>query len=50
MRLWAMIQEEDALRGGGQDSFAWKWHEDGRFSSKSAYHMQFHGTVGLPGV
>jgi hypothetical protein len=50
MRLWAMIQEVGALRGGGHDSFAWKWHEDGRFSSKSAYRMQFHGTVGLPRV
>jgi hypothetical protein len=50
LRLWAVIQDMNASRGGGQDSFAWKWHEDGRFSSKSPYRAQLHGTVGLPGA
>jgi hypothetical protein len=48
--LWVRIQEAATLRGGDRDSFAWKWHADGRFSSKSAYHMQFQGTVGLLGA
>jgi hypothetical protein len=48
--LWVRIQEAATLRGGDRDSFAWKWHEDGHFSSKSAYRMQFQGSVGLPGA
>ncbi|KAM0826096.1 hypothetical protein ACQ4PT_069108 [Festuca glaucescens] len=52
LRLWAAVQDVRASSGdgGGHDSFAWKWHEDGRFSSRSAYRVLFHGTVGLPGA
>jgi hypothetical protein len=48
LRLWqavAAVPIQD-----GEDSFRWKWTEDGGFTSRSAYRVFFHGTTALPGA
>jgi hypothetical protein len=48
LRLWqavATVPIQD-----GEDSFRWKWTEDGGFTSRSAYRVFFHGTTALPGA
>jgi hypothetical protein len=48
LRLWMQVSATAAtqLAPDADDSFAWKWNGDGRFSSRSAYRMLFHGSTG----
>ncbi|KAM0841896.1 hypothetical protein ACQ4PT_058722 [Festuca glaucescens] len=48
LKVWAAVGN-DSLSDGA-DEFVWKWTADGKFTSKSAYRMFFHGTTALPGA
>ncbi|CAM0947439.1 unnamed protein product [Alopecurus aequalis] len=48
LALWAAVSSVQL--SGGQDVFTWKWHADGRFSSRTAYSAFFHGTTAMPGA
>ncbi|KAM0876764.1 hypothetical protein ACQ4PT_035948 [Festuca glaucescens] len=50
LRLWTTVHRMPlAMLGLSEgDSFRWKWSGDGSFSSRGAYRVLFHGTVGLP--
>jgi hypothetical protein len=52
IRLWTQVCAiaNTQLLPEAADSFVWKWTGDGRFSSRSAYRMLFHGSTGLPGA
>jgi hypothetical protein len=49
LRLWEAVTLVP-WPGVGEDRFSWKWSADGRFSSKSAYRVLWHGTCALPGA
>ncbi|KAM0916419.1 hypothetical protein ACQ4PT_010202 [Festuca glaucescens] len=52
LHLWAAVMAVPGTDStqGGTDSFRWKWEGNGSFSSRSAYHMMFPGSTGLPGA
>ncbi|KAM0915717.1 hypothetical protein ACQ4PT_010654 [Festuca glaucescens] len=52
LRLWEAIRAAADARGeeDAPDSFHWKWSGDGSFSSRSAYSILFHGSIGLTAV
>lgn len=41
--LWALVQQIE-LEDKREDSIVWRWTEDGEYTSKSAYRIQFQGT------
>ena len=41
--LWIRIHNIQ-LQPGVQDSIAWKWTPDGKYSTRSAYRIQFQGS------
>jgi hypothetical protein len=47
LKLWSAIQSVPRHDVDGADTFRWKWTTSGRFTSKSAYLMLFHGTTAL---
>ncbi|XP_051190649.1 uncharacterized protein [Lolium perenne] len=49
LRLWDAVHAVAIVcdESFGSDVFRWKWSGDGSFSSRSAYRMLFHGTIGL---
>jgi hypothetical protein len=48
LQLWSALVMVPL--GEGEDTFCWKWTEDGKFMARSAYHVFFHGTIALPGA
>ncbi|XP_071681529.1 uncharacterized protein [Lolium perenne] len=48
LRLWQAVAA--VPMHGGEDSFRWKWTDDGRFTTRLAYRVFFHGTTTLPGA
>jgi hypothetical protein len=49
LQLWDAVRAAAIVcdESFGSDVFRWKWSGDGSFSSRSAYRMLFHGTIGL---
>jgi hypothetical protein len=43
--LWIRIQDVQLLQGV-RDSINWKWTQDGSYSTRSAYRIQFKGSYG----
>ena len=42
--LWIRIQDVH-LQQGVQDSIIWQWTQDGTYSTRSAYRIQFKGSL-----